>query len=173
MYLPGASSEKQVYPILGYNEEAEPKILIGGFGIGALIYKTINEKFKAKGQLNLTRYVYWDASQFLIDSEGNPVGNYFYGTAEYNLGLNATINFALAKKFRIGTGVGTQILISSVSRFPEDLYSNSTKHYNNKYYKRVMPMIPFEISYNLKRVLLSIRYEQALLNKFRGDFKRL
>ena len=171
LYLPGSASEKEVYPIVGYNKATEPKVLIGGFGIGALAFKTINEKLKVKGQLNLSKLTYWDAPQILTDGSGYPVDDYFYGTSDYILGLNATMHYIITEKFRIGTGLGAQVLLSSKSKAPDIQNTGSHALFSNGYYQPIMPVVPLEASYLINRLLLSIRYEQALLNKLRGELK--
>src|SRR5690554_830934 len=82
LYFSGISSEKEVYPILGYNKDVDPKVLVGGFGIGGLVYKPIFGKFEAKGQINFTKHTYWEASQTLTDHSGSPIDIYYYGTSD-------------------------------------------------------------------------------------------
>ena len=169
LYLPGSASEKEVYPIVGYNKATEPKVLIGGFGVGALAFKTLNEKLKVKGQVNFSKLTYWDAPQVLTGGAGDPVDNYFYGTSDYILGFNATMHYTVTEKLRLGTGVGAQVLLSSKSKAPDIPNTGSHELLSNRYYKPIMPVVPLEISYLLNRLLLSIRYEQALLNKLSGE----
>jgi len=40
LYLAGKSSDKAMFPILGYDKTTDPKLLVGGFGIGLSALKS-------------------------------------------------------------------------------------------------------------------------------------
>lgn len=39
LYIPTNTSNKGTYPIIGYDKESSPKLLIGGYGIGVSVLK--------------------------------------------------------------------------------------------------------------------------------------
>lgn len=160
-----------VYPILFYDKETDPKILIGGFGMGlSTISKAKNNKIGFKGQINLSRHAYWDEPVYTRDAANNSLGPYQSGTIDYSAGLMATIQYEFASNFSGGAGLGSQVLLTSNSRIPELQTSSGQikKSYAaNGYYKTFMPVIPVEVSFQNDKYLFNIRYEQAVLNRYK------
>src|SRR5262245_60389157 len=70
LYMPYGSG-KQTYPIIGYDKDADPKILLGGFGIGFSVVKEWKEKFFLKAQANTSRHAYWDEPLEFRDANNN------------------------------------------------------------------------------------------------------
>lgn len=171
LYLPGKSSDKAMFPILGYDKGTDPKFLVGGFGIGLVALKWYTEKVSFKGQVNLNRVSYWNEPMLMRDVNGDPFFPYYYSSTDIAIGLNVTIQYSLAKNLRVGIGIGTQVLLYSYSRAPFIPNSDDSKHYSDSFYKTIMPTIPIEISYKLKRTLFTFRYEQALFNRYKSDLK--
>lgn len=105
------------------------------------------------------------------DVNGDPFFPYYYSSTDIAIGLNVTIQYSLAKNLRVGIGIGTQVLLYSYSRAPLIPNSDDSKHYSNIFYKTIMPAIPIEISYKLKRTIFTVRYEKALLNRYKNDLR--
>jgi hypothetical protein len=170
-YIPVKNPQKGIYPILGYDENEDPKFQIGGFGLGFSMTGSLYGKFIIKGQGNISRHVYWDESFELRDPNNNPLGSFTGSTTEYTIGLTATVHYLITPKFMIGTGLGTRILLNSSSKLPDasaygvDLQGTV----RNTYYKPVLPIIPLEFSCKLKKTLWILRYEYGLLDRYRGD----
>jgi hypothetical protein len=167
-----------VYPILFYDKETDPKLLIGGFGIGiSTISQAKNSNVGIKGQLNLSRHAYWDEPVFMRDAANSPLAPYQSGTIDYSVGLTGTIQYEFISNFFGGVGLGSQVLLTSLSRVPENPNSsgNPEKPYTtNGYYKILMPVIPIDLTFQRDNYLFNIRYEQALLNRYKkplSDYK--
>lgn len=73
LYMPFGSG-KQTYPILGYDKDADPKILLGGFGFGFSAVKEWKDKFLLKAQVNTSRHAYWEEPMEFRDANNNPLG---------------------------------------------------------------------------------------------------
>jgi len=170
LYLPSNNADKGVYPILGYDKKTDPKLLIGGFGVGISGFKLLKNKLSLKGQANLSKHTYWDEPGMFTDETGNNVLPFFSGSSDYSIGITATLHYFFTQKFSVGTGVGGQILLLSLSRLPE---TNDNKKLIavNRYYKPLLPTLPVELSYKSPKNLFNIRYEYGLLNRFKGDLK--
>lgn len=167
LYLPINTPQKGVYPILWYDKTTNPKLLIGGFGVGVTALKSIKNKVSIKGQANISKHTYWDEPQFFTDG-GFLGATVITGSSDFTIGLTGTINYFISKKFLVGTGLGGQVLLASLSRLPR-LYGTDSEIAANKYYKPFMPVIPVEASLKLKKTMYSIRYEHGLLNRLKGD----
>jgi hypothetical protein len=174
LYMPGGTSVKQPYPNLWYNNNTKPKLLIGGFGIGATFIKKISEKLQLRTEARLSKHTYWNEETIFTDNLGNDFGSTKSGSSDFIFSLNFTAHYFLSKKISIGGGLGSQILLVSLSRNPASgLIVNGTTQKNdllrNRYYKPVMPVIPIELSLRQKRAFYTLRYEYALLNKMKGE----
>ncbi len=165
LYIPINNPAKGVYPILWYDKQTDPNVLIGGLGIGFTAINPYRSKLHLKGQVNLSRHVYWDEPIPLIDNNGNPSGVFLAGSSDFSVGITATAHYLLTDKISVGTGVGGQVLLVSLSRTPE-INSEDVLAANN-YYKRVIPVLPLELSYKTNAHLFNIRYEHGLLNKYK------
>ncbi len=171
VYLPGNTSSKGTYPILWYDKTADPKLMVGGFGIGFSVLKPIKSKITLKGQANISRHAYWDESVGFRTITNQPMGDFSSVTSDYTLGLAGLVHYSLSKRISVGTGLGAQFLFLSRSRMQVP-NSNDELKYVNKYYKPVMPVVPLELSVKSKKVLFNIRYEYGLLNRLRGDLAK-
>lgn len=171
LYIPTGDSQKGVYPILWFDKETEPKVLLGGLGIGLSALKNIKPKLSVKGQANISKHTYWDEPFQARNAVGANLGSYTHGSSDYSIGITATAHFHLSQKFSVGTGIGSQILLISLSRQPEIEHLETSSIAINNYYKRVMPTVPVEVSYTTHKMLFNIRYEQALLNRYKGELQ--
>lgn len=170
LHVPIQGKEKGMYPLLWYDKETDPKFLIGGWGAGFAAFKPVNDRVRLKGQANLSRHVYWEVPYQFTDEFGSPSGDFQAGTVDYAVGIAATAHFFLKEKLAVGTGVGGQVLLVSLTRKPE-IYDSKKALMRNRHYKPVIPVLPLELSYKTKRKLFTIRYEQGLLNRFKHDLK--
>lgn len=171
LYLPINNSNKGMYPILWYDKANDPKIMVGGFGVGFTMLKSFKEKLNLKGQGNFSRHTYWDDPSILTTITNQPFASISPKTSDYTLGLAGLFHYALSKKISVGTGLGAQILFVSRSRSVL-LYADEPLNFVNNYYKPFMPVVPLELSFKSKRTLLNIRYEYGLLNRIRGDLAK-
>jgi len=165
LYLP-FNSGKQIYPILGYDPGADPKILLGGFGVGFTAVKEWKDKFLLKAQVNTSRHAYWDEPMEMKDANNNPLGSYVGKSVDYVLGTTVTLQYRLTNKVAIGTGFGGDFMVLSVYDFSTFASVDDQKIRNN-YYKFFTPVIPLELSFYLNKVLVNLRYEQGLVNRYR------
>lgn len=170
LYLPINNADKGVYPIIAYDKETSPKLLIGGLGAGISAYKTIHERLSLKPQVNLSKHTYWDKPIVVTNGLGTAIFPFLSGSSDYSLGIAATIHYFLTKNISFGTGLGGQVLLLSLSRIPDTNYEPKTVAVN-RYYKPFMPTLPVELSCKFKSKMFNIRYEHGLLNRYRGDLK--
>lgn len=168
LYLPINNPEKGTYPILWYDKETTPKVLIGGFGVGIAAWKHRTNKVSLKGQGNFSRHVYWGEPIIITDDSGNPIQDYVAGVVDYSLDLTALAHYSLNPKISVGTGIGMQVMLASLIRTPDVFDAKSTIALN-KFYKRLMPVIPVELTYKSVSKSYSIRYEQGLLNRYKSN----
>jgi long-subunit fatty acid transport protein len=90
-------------------------------------------------------------------------------TSDYSLGLSVTVHYFITQKFSVGTGLGGQVLLLSLSRLPKNLAPSNGVIYANGYYRPFIPVLPVELSLKLRKVLFTIRYEYGLINRLKGD----
>lgn len=166
------NSEKGMYPILGYDKEVKPKLLIGGFGLGIAAFKKVMPKLTLKAQANLSRSVYWESFVYTngpLQSDIIGVGS--ASSTDYTLGITATPHYQLNKMFSVGTGIGVQALLISAlytrDNFPNVDHERFVGY--NRFYKTFMPVVPIEFSLKINKVLVNVRYEHGLLNRLKKD----
>lgn len=171
LYLPLGTSYKGVYPVLWYDKETTPKVLIGGFGVGVSALKPYGEKVTLKGQANVSKHTYWDEPIVMIDENGGPIRDYVAASSDYSLGITATGHYQFTGKFSAGTGLGGQVLLVSLVRLPPNYFTGPDREQigTSRYYKRLLPMLPVELSLKLEKVLFNVRYEHGLLNRIKGE----
>ncbi len=169
LYVP-RNQGKGLYPILGYDKETKPKVLIGGFGVGFSAWKKIKPKTSLKWQGNISRSVYWEALQF-TDPNNVPIGDASASSTDYSLGLTGTVHYNISKIFSVGSGIGIQTMIISAFYFRHGSLPDNTDRLigYNHYYKRLMPMLPLELSLKFEKLFVNLRYEHGLLNRFKKD----
>jgi len=167
LYLPVNNPAKGVYPILWYDKETTPKLLIGGFGVGFAGLKPLNNKLSLKGQANISKHAYWDEAFYMIDANGFAGQKFSAGSADYALGLTATAHYFLGKRISLGAGLGSQVQLITFSRLPT--YDDREASVSvQQQYKRFMPTLPLELTLQSKKHLYNIRYEYGLLNRYKS-----
>jgi hypothetical protein len=167
-YLP-RNSDKQAYPVLAYDKDSDPKLLVGGFGAGLTAIKNQNEKFLLKAQANISRRAYWNDPIGFRDVSNNPLGNITLKAVDYVFDITATAHYRLGQKVSIGTGLGADVMIYSytVLKFPR-----FDEKYRNGHYKPVMPVIPIELTFNFDKILLNLRYAHGLLSRNKSPLSK-
>lgn len=164
LYYPIQTPSKGVYPVLWYDKEADPSVLIGGFGIGGAVYHSLTEKFAVKGQLNVSKHSYWNEPVEVVDQNGNVYFSFIPSSVDYMAGLSATSNYFFTPKFGLGTGLGTQYLIVSLTRQPEAFGDVVRNHY----YRPFVATVPIEATLKLSNTALTVRYEHSFSNRLRA-----
>ncbi|MCE7044320.1 hypothetical protein [Dyadobacter sp. CY312] len=171
-YIPTAGSAKSVFPVLGYNKDTSPKLLIGGVGTSVSVIIPIGKGLHLKPYANLQKLTYWDDPIDIRDGAGAYMGNFQSWSSDYTVGLGTLIHYDLVNRLSLGAGLGLQAMVVSISRMP-DTYGYGvpveSSFVVNRYYKRLVPMVPLEISYKLDRMSLNLRYDVGLLNKLKGN----
>lgn len=172
-YLPRSGSSKSTFPVIGYNRDVSPKFLVGGFGIGATVRKPLTSELHIQGKVNFSRQVYWEEPMPMQDLIGATITFGQMASPDYVLNIGATAHYHLSPKLYVGTGLGTQVMLLSLSRTPEViLYGyepTKSKLIINNYYKRFTPVLPLEISYLLKNTLINLRYDLGLTGRLKGE----
>jgi hypothetical protein len=174
LHIPIATPEKRIYPLLWYDNDTESKILVGGFGFGLFVRKHFGEKWTLKSHGDVSKHTYWDESVMQLDDSGAPVKPIVTNTSDFALGLSGILHYGFRPKWSIGAGLGTQIFMFSLTRQPNlgALSAGKDKFAVNRFYKTVVPMIPVEVAFQHKKKLFTLRYEQALLNRFKKELAR-
>ncbi|MGC3948284.1 MAG: hypothetical protein QM762_27885 [Chryseolinea sp.] len=165
-YLP-RNSGKQSYPILAFDSDADPKLFVGGMGLGFMVAKDLNKSFLWRAQVNTSRRAYWNDAMVITDIKGTTLGTAVCKGVDVVTGLTGTIHYKIGKSLSLGTGVGVDVLIYSYTKLPETFIDNEAVQ--NKYYRPLIPLIPLELSVPIKRVLLNIRYQHALINRLKSS----
>ena len=170
LYLPGAGSDKGIYPILWYDKSTKPKVLIGGFGVGVSVFRSVSENVSLKGQMNFSKNAYWDEPMELRGYNNEPLGDFKYGSSDFSLGIGGTAHYFLSDKISVGAGLGARLFTFTLSRTPA--FDNSGMRDDgsaiNHYNKRILPVVPIEWSLKGEKMLYGIRYEYGLLNRYKG-----
>lgn len=161
-YLP-RNSGKQVYPVIGFNNDATSKLLIGGLGAGFTALKNINNYLLWKVQGNISRRAYWNEAMTYTDQSNTPYGNAVGKGVDIVFGATGAVHYRVAGKFSVGTGFGFDVLAYSYSRVPDGFADNNVV--TNGYYQPVVPLIPLEMTCALKKILFNVRYQHALTNR--------
>lgn len=171
LYFPGQGSNKGMYPSLGFDKTAEPKLLIGGFGVGISGFRYLKRSVRVKGQANFSKHAYWDEPYELRSANNEPLGHVIGGSADYAFGVTTAIHYSISEKVSIGTGLGAQVMLFTLSRIPEivDFEFVPGAFSMHRYSKLVLPFVPFELSWTGNKLLWNIRYEYGLSNRFKRE----
>jgi hypothetical protein len=163
-------SENDMFPMVGYNKELTPKLLIGGFGIGFAYQKMMSKKLSIKAQGIVFRQAYWQQYLFRVGPQlSDVIGEGTVSTFDYTIGSAVIPHFHFSQVFSVGLGVGMHVLLFSNSYLRHDWTPNGNRSLgDNRYYKSFMPTIPMEASLRLQKWALTMRYDHALLNRFKN-----
>jgi hypothetical protein len=136
--------------------------------------KPLSKDFSFKAQANFSKHTYWEDQVQMRDYVASSIGYFQSGSSDYGLGLAAMIHYFPVEAFSIGAGISAQATLISFSRTP-GMYIGADIDPGfvvNRYYKPVMPMVPVELSYKLKRLLFNVRYEAGFTNRIKGDLAK-
>jgi hypothetical protein len=137
-----------------------------GLGVGASRFQPIKNNLYLKYQGNVSFNSYTDHVVTFTNPSGQSLGNILPSTVDFVLNLSTTVNYSLSNNFSVGTGLGFRTLLHSASKYDTSPFKVETV---NAHYKRVMPVLPVEMSFKFNKVMLNLRYEYSILNKIRGD----
>lgn len=160
IYFPMGEANQGVYPILWYDQDADPKVLLGGVGLGFSASKAIGQKLAIQAQSHLSKHTYWDEPIIIRTADANLLSPFVSGSSDYTIRLLGILDYSLNEKISIGTGMGFQGMLISLSRLPETAAVN-------RFYKPILPVVPLELSLNLNKYFVKLRYEQGIINKYR------
>ena len=170
LFVP-VESENDMFPIIGYNKGLNPKFLLGGFGIGFVGQKMISGQLSIKVQCIVFRKAYWQ--QYLFRAGpllSQVVGEATVSTFDYSLGAAAIPHFHISQVFSVGAGIGVHALLFSNSFIRQDWTLDDNRSLGrNRFYKSFMPTIPMETSLRLRKWAITMRFEYAMLNRFKSE----
>ena len=138
-----------------------------GIGIGGKMIISLTKKFVLRNSADIMLNTYSDGPFTATDVSGNALGNLGNTSVDLSIGLIPTIHYSLHENFSVGTGLGSRILLKSVTAYDGNTQLKNTSV--NDYYKPFMPILPIEMSLKINKILLNLRYEYSLLNKIKGD----
>lgn len=169
LYVPINSPQKGMYPVLGYDDDVDPKFLIGGFGIGVFGWKPLSSRTVFKMNAGLARNVYWDEPYFLTENGIDGAGPFHVRSSDFTLRLSGVVHYHLTGKLYVGGGIGTRVLLYSVANLKNFVFDVTLA---NRHYKPVMPVVPVEVALKSKKFLFSVCYEYGVLNRLKRDLGR-
>jgi hypothetical protein len=172
-YLP-INSENRAVILVGSNKGTKPKNFFGGFGIGVTVVKNLEGKINIKGSCNLSQHTYRNAAIIFVDNNNTPLGEYESHSNDYLFSFQGMGRYALGEKLHFGAGLGVDLLMLSLVENPLGSFSGRDKvtFIRDSNYRSIMPVFPLELSIKNPRAFYTLRYEQALLNKFKGDLAK-
>jgi hypothetical protein len=144
--------------------------LIGGFELGATNILPLKNHKNLKTNATIARQVYWEEPLGFTDLNGIGQGTVKYSKADLKLNISSVYHLPITKKFSAGLGLGLQTQLISGMRFKQFIGSDLQKSQIllSNPFKRLMPTIPAEITWQNPKAIYTIRYEQALLNKYKA-----
>jgi hypothetical protein len=170
-YIPVGGDER-ISPIIGYNKQHNPKLSVGGFGIGVSILKTYSAEVFWKFNLTALKYKYGQ-SEYFTDDQNRPLGIYDFSSSSYSLAPSATAHYMVGEHFSLGAGVGSQIVVATRTKVISSvLFTSQFPTTTDNNYRRIMPTIPVECMFRFGNSLIALRYEQAILNRIRKDLAK-
>lgn len=119
LYVPVNSPHKGMYPVLGYDDGADPKFLVGGFGLGVSGCRPLSDKTSLKINAGFARSVYWDDPYFLTEDGIDGTGPFQVRSSDFTLGLSGVVHYHLTGKLSVGAGLGARILLHSSARLSD------------------------------------------------------
>jgi len=167
------NSRKIITPV-GFKKDADPKIFIGGYNFGFCVIRKVKEKLDLRFEESLAKFAYWNETIQFKDQQNQNLGSYQSRSSDFISATNIHVNYLLGQKFRAGTGIGIQTLLVSVIRNPLGNFAGADARSSsfNRNYKSLMPVVPFEVSLRNPKTIFTLRYERALLNRYRSDLAR-
>jgi hypothetical protein len=169
VYVPMASG-KRMYPPFWVKGDYEPKVLLGGFAIGASRTSTLSANVSLRYNASLIRMLYWEEFLNFRDELNIPLGKFPASSIDYMLALGGTAQYKVSQYFYVGGGLGAHAMITSTLYLRKDLGQTvSGRLGKNKAYKPVMPVIPVEISWKFPQWALNFRYEQSVLKRYKSS----
>ena len=164
------NTSKIYYPVVAsFNDDFLQKV--GGFGMGYTSTKDYGNGRTLKAGMNLTKMSQYLGSTYARDFVGNLAGFYAVKSSRINLNLNVLMQKSLGDKISLGTGIGVQSTLFHIQKLPS-VFEVTTLYTNQTLQKNIMPVIPMEFNFETKKRVLTLRYEQALLNSNRGEFRK-
>ena len=169
LFLPG-ESEKGMYPILGYDKETDPKLMVGGFGLGVSAFRKMKEGTSLKFAASISKNTYWDEPIELRGYSNEPLGVFQYASSDLSLALNGTFHFFVARKMSLGAGLGARLFTLTLSRtFGSTRLADADAIALNRYYRPFLPVLPLEWSLKGKKMLYTVRYESSLSDRYKAE----
>ncbi|HTF81109.1 MAG TPA: hypothetical protein VL947_05275, partial [Cytophagales bacterium] len=78
--------------------------------------------------------------------------------------------YRLVGGLSVGAGLGANLWLGASQKFPGKVVSpNESMRLKISNYKRVLPIVPLEVSYAFSRMLVNVRLEYGLLNRYKGE----
>ena len=174
--LPSDESSRSTFPIIAYNDEFKPSLLLGGFNAGITYNKHLSDKKYISAVISLARHSSWEEAFPFTDNQGLLYGFNKYNKVDYVLKVLPIFTYALTPRLTLGIGFGGNISIISISALPDvQLFGIDRKGEIaiNKYNRLFNPLLPVEIRYHLKKIYFGARFEYGPFNTNRSDIKEM
>lgn len=169
LYLPRNSENSTLY-ILGFPNE---QLNVGSFGIGASAYYQYSKRLAFKGGFHVSSLTCIEPELKFTDNNNNSITTFKPVVRDVQNAWSVIAHYYMGTKFSVGAGLGANVRITGTREINSDVladFDNLDSKISDR--KRVLPVLPFEISYAGNRILWNIRLEYALLNRYKGDYAK-
>ncbi len=165
--FPISNDRKGQYPILWYDSDQDPSILVGGFGAGVSYQRPWRGNTQLKFQLNAQRSRFYDEPTIFWDANGQPI----LGVIGINNNLNASVLSLVLlpitenQKWLLGVGLGLRGTFFSKTDYGEAFVDGekASLKLKNKSLAPVVAILPIELTkYFGERFSVTTRAETAL-----------
>lgn len=170
--LPSDQSSRATFPIIAYNDDFKPSLLLGGFNAGFTYNKHLSGKKYISAIISLARHSSWEEAFPFTDNQGLLYGFNKYNKVDYVLKVLPTFTYALTPRLTLGIGLGGNISIISISALPEVQLFGIDREGEiaiNKYNRLFNPLLPVEVRYHLNKIYIGARFEYGPFNTNRSD----
>lgn len=169
LYLPRNSENTTLY-LIGF-PNGQPSF--GSFGIGASGYYQYNKRIVFKAGMHISCLAYIEPELHFRDKDNNPMGTFNPVVKEYQNGWSALAHYTIGKRFSLGAGLGANVGLGGSRKINSKIlldYDNLNSKLSDR--KRIMPVVPFEVSFAGNRILLNLRLEYGLSNRYKGHLAK-
>ena len=165
LYLPRNSTNGTHYILRGVGKG----VTVGGFGIGASLYKPMSARGSLKVSTHLSKWAYVSPDIDLRNDQNISQGTIALSTRDFQSSWMVLGQYRLVGGLSVGAGLGANLWLGASQKFPGEVVTDFGTRLKISNYKRVLPIVPLEVSYAFSRMLVNVRLEYGLLNRYKGE----
>lgn len=167
LYLPRNSENKTLY-FIGFPNERPS---FGSFGIGLSSYYQFNKNIVFKAGTHISCLSYIEPELQFRDKDNNPLSAINPVVKEYQNAWSVLAHYYIGDVVSVGAGLGANVRLGGRRKIHSEVladYDNLHSKLSDR--KRILPVVPIELSFAVERILLNVRLEYGLINRYKGDF---